>query len=152
MFKRIVNKARSLSPTPVSENGGTHKREVQGDDTTPMKKFMVQYVGQLRNTRDSIVRVGSQIGNQLMDAIEELENLADQPPTPDDERLLKRATNYDHVREAALYNLTLSGALEEGSTNAPGLVGFRNIGNSCYINSTLQCLSNTVSLTEYFLG
>ena len=33
----------------------------------------------------------------------------------------------------------------------PILIGLNNIGATCYMNSTLQCLSNTKPLTEYFL-
>jgi ubiquitin C-terminal hydrolase len=33
-----------------------------------------------------------------------------------------------------------------------GLVGLRNHGNTCFINSAVQCLSNTLPLTDYFLS
>ena len=35
--------------------------------------------------------------------------------------------------------------------NEPILIGLNNIGATCYMNASLQCLSNTKKLTEYFL-
>ena len=41
---------------------------------------------------------------------------------------------------------------EEESKNKVVLIGLNNIGATCYMNATLQCLSNTRKLTEYFLN
>ncbi|KAI5746917.1 hypothetical protein M8J77_009021 [Diaphorina citri] len=38
-----------------------------------------------------------------------------------------------------------------GTNVGPGLTGLKNLGNTCYINSILQCLSNTSPLREYFV-
>ncbi|XP_077270514.1 uncharacterized protein LOC143901807 [Temnothorax americanus] len=35
-------------------------------------------------------------------------------------------------------------------TVQPGITGLKNLGNSCYMNSIIQCLSNTTNLAKYF--
>ena len=40
--------------------------------------------------------------------------------------------------------------LNSAVQNVPGITGLNNLGNTCYMNAALQCVSNTKILAQYF--
>jgi ubiquitin carboxyl-terminal hydrolase 8 len=100
--------------------------------------------GKFSSLRRSIFRVGSRTDLGGSGIISNSDGVPHSPRA--------RASTYSHVHDAVMYNLSEAEMSKHDQSVPMGVIGLRNLGNTCFLNSSLQCLSATIPLTDYFLG
>ncbi|TKY48709.1 Ubiquitin carboxyl-terminal hydrolase 8 [Spatholobus suberectus] len=64
---------------------------------------------------------------------------------------LKMNGTIDSANSDCMHANSLTFSLGPGEAGSLGLTGLQNLGNTCFMNSSLQCLAHTPKLVDYFL-
>ncbi|XP_020238410.1 ubiquitin carboxyl-terminal hydrolase 8 isoform X2 [Cajanus cajan] len=64
---------------------------------------------------------------------------------------LKMNGTFDSANSDCIHANSLTFSLGPGEAGSLGLTGLQNLGNTCFMNSSLQCLAHTPKLVDYFL-
>ncbi|XP_055902298.1 ubiquitin carboxyl-terminal hydrolase 8 [Eupeodes corollae] len=125
-------------------------KEVQTiEEKTKKIENVIQEQNKLQEKRDP--RLLEKLGQEL--ALEKKRRMT--TPTHDDNEEMSRPKIPQFDRSVKPSVKTIERVRDFSpvpGTVGRGLTGLKNLGNTCYMNSILQCLSNTQPLTEYCLS
>src|SRR5690606_25110822 len=101
------------------------------------------------------VRVWDYHGTSKLKLLTNPDQRLDEAQILDDQHILLEEKKEDGTWPESSRSFSSSysygGYYNSGPPAAPGLTGLTNLGNTCFMASALQCLSNTQPLTDFFL-
>ncbi|KAJ3674554.1 hypothetical protein LUZ60_005170 [Juncus effusus] len=146
----------TLKITRKDNNVEIHKRssKIFAADSNPVRIW--DFSGQinliLMNEWNSLPQSNQQTDQEILLHVHVLEPITKPDSKKDEIISTQNKTNgffYENgsnqINDSDLFNGTFK---QIGS----GLIGMENLGNTCYMNSALQCLVHTSKLVDYFLG
>ena len=113
------------------------------------KKNLQNKENEYKNKYDNIIMQSkAKYENDILELQTEIEKYKEEKKQ-NEEKVLKYNSEKKYLKEEIKKLKTTNSFLL--MDKEPTLVGLNNIGATCYMNATLQCLSNTTKLREYFL-
>ena len=158
----IYNKEKELNEKSQFLNNETNLLESEHQQLKLQIQNYLKINNQLKYENDNLSRINQNLQNQILNYKQMFSNI--QPNLPQNNIVQIIQNNImpqnNQSNKISNENNNNNNINREGNKKEiepikkyakPTLIGLNNIGATCFMNSTLQCLSQTESLTNYFL-
>eukprot|EP01118_Nematostelium_gracile_P016981 TRINITY_DN7131_c0_g1_i1.p1 TRINITY_DN7131_c0_g1~~TRINITY_DN7131_c0_g1_i1.p1 ORF type:complete len:918 (-),score=273.75 TRINITY_DN7131_c0_g1_i1:43-2796(-) len=150
----LVVEVRPLSLKVHKSSTITETIHITISKASKLKDFKTKMCS-LMNLDSKEVRLWDFHGSSRYKPLEDLELTLEAAQIIDNQEMLIEEKdengNFPEVKQKSMSTYSSSSYYSNIPTDK-GATGLSNLGNTCFMNSSIQCLSNTAPLTEYFLN
>jgi ubiquitin carboxyl-terminal hydrolase 6/32 len=146
----------SLSSTPPTTTRRYHAYQAAFSRRTTIGQIE-EFLCQRMNTKSEDLRLWHFRDEAHMKLLVEPQAVLEEAGFRDEDSLLVEVRSRDGTWPEEISSLVTSNdrrsssaTLNSAVQHVPGITGLNNLGNTCYMNAAVQCVSNTKILAQYF--
>lgn len=166
LFPRHLLFLRQQPPARTPQSNGWMNMGSMPSPTTPLKRVLAytgcfsrvgmikdihEYLSQRLRIKEEDMRLWLYMNENYLTLLDDEDHSLEALKIPDEQYMVIEVRNKDMSWPEEMSFLANSSRMNRHKVpTEKGATGLSNLGNTCFMNSSIQCVSNTKPLTEYF--